>query len=166
MCKYVFHLLLHLEDTIRECGPPVGFSQYGMERFIGWILGRLNARKLAAASLFKNALLGEAYKSYFQLPFTKDVREFYEVYAAGGFEVRGKGYTRWLSYECRADCRFLGWIRIYLLRKYDGMSVLEADEILDGLDCCTFYPRLRFNVGSETLRLSNFNKFWEREWKA
>ena len=22
MCKYVFHLLLHLEDTIRECGPP------------------------------------------------------------------------------------------------------------------------------------------------
>ena len=60
MCKYVFHVLLHLEDNIRECGPPLVFSQYGMERFISWILGRLNARKLSAASLFKNALLGEA----------------------------------------------------------------------------------------------------------
>ena len=134
----------------------MGLSQYGMERFIGWILGRLNARKLAAASLFKNALLGEAYKSYFRLPFTEDVREFEEVDAAAGFEMRGKGYTLWLSYECDDDCHLLGWLRSYLQRKYDGMSAHEAGEILDGLDCCTFYPRLRFNVGSDTLRLGSF----------
>ena len=34
LCKYTMHLILHLEDCIRECGPPVLLSQYWMERYI------------------------------------------------------------------------------------------------------------------------------------
>ena len=100
---------------------------------------------LAAASIFKNALLEEAYKSYFHLPFTEDVREFDED-VTGGFKMRRKGYTLRLSYECDDNRRLFGYLRSYLQRSYGGMSAHEADEIFDSLDCCTFYLRLCFKI--------------------
>lgn len=47
ICKYVFHMLFHLDEGIRQCSPTVGYLQYWMKRYIGWVLGRLSARRVA-----------------------------------------------------------------------------------------------------------------------
>lgn len=61
-CKYVIHLLLHLEDSVRDCGPLVNLSQFPMERFIGETVQSLSARNLAAESMMEQSKFREAYK--------------------------------------------------------------------------------------------------------
>lgn len=164
MCKYVFHLILHLEEGIRESGPPVGYSQYWTERYIGWIVGRLRAKNLASASLFKSALFGESYKMYYSEPFASNVAAYEEVVEEGGFQMQGKGYRRWLSYENSADVQFLARLKSYFLRKYDGMTGKEAQAILDGVDNCVVQPRVRFLCGSDTQTASSY--YCLRDWNG
>ena len=132
LCKYVFHLLLHLEEDIRENGPPVGYSQYWMERYIGWILGRLNARRLAAASLFKNAVVIEAVKAKFKMPFNERVAEFQDVQGGGGFRMMGAAHNHRLDASIASDQRLFTILRGYLTRKYEGMTNAEAENTAIG----------------------------------
>ena len=162
LCKYVFHLLLHLEEGIRECGTPVGYSQYWIERYIGWIVGRLQARNRAADSLFRGALFGEAYKMYFNVPFSSDVVDYEDFEGDEGFQMHGRGYMHCLCYDSESDMRFLGRLKKYFMRKYDGLTAAEADNILDGVDSCVVKPRLRFHSGSGTQTASSY--YGLRQW--
>lgn len=103
------HLILHLEERMQDFGPPLLFSQYWIERYIGWIFGRLNARKLAAESLFRSAQASEAHKVSFRVPFvTENRKEYEEVVRENGFMMRGKGVMKCFSEEDDSDGRFLG----------------------------------------------------------
>lgn len=63
VCKYVIHLLLNLEDSVRDCGPLVNLSQFPMERFIGETVQSLTARNLTAESVMEQCKFREAYKT-------------------------------------------------------------------------------------------------------
>lgn len=65
LCKYTVHLLLHLRENMERCGPLVNCNQFCLERYVGFIKDRLNARHLAAESLAQNAKMLEAYKLFF-----------------------------------------------------------------------------------------------------
>ena len=62
VCKYVFHLLLHLKDNFLENGPLAGCSQYWVERYIGYIVGRLKFKQLTGTSIYKQSISTEAAK--------------------------------------------------------------------------------------------------------
>lgn len=115
-----------------------------MERYIGWILGRLNARRLAAASLFRNALSIESYKSQFQIPFNEGASLFLNECGEGGHRLLGTGYKRSLNENLNPeslsgdDERLLNLLRSYLKRKYDGMKVREAELALATVSHCMF----------------------------
>lgn len=64
VCEYTIHLLLHLEDSIRDSGPLLNMSQFPMETFIGESIHGMNAKHLAAESLFEHWKLKESYKNY------------------------------------------------------------------------------------------------------
>ena len=127
-----------------------------MERYIGWIVGRLRAKKLASASLFKSALFGKSYKTYFSEPFASEVAPYEELYEEERFQMLGKGYRRWISHENSADVNFSTRVKSYFLRKYDGMTGEEAQAILDWVDNCVFRPRVRFLCGSDTQTASSY----------
>ena len=131
LCKYVMHLILHLEECIQDCGPPLLFSQYWVERYIEWIVGRLNAQKLAAESLFRSALAGEAHKVYFKVPFVSENRKQYEeVEMESGFMMREKGFIKCFSEEDDGDRRFLGLMKNFFCRKYEGMWQARLNDFL------------------------------------
>ncbi|PXF49252.1 hypothetical protein BWQ96_01041 [Gracilariopsis chorda] len=69
ICKYTLHQLLHLAENVETLGPPLEYSQWWMERYVGWVKHRLNARNLAAESLTENARLLESYKLFFKKGF-------------------------------------------------------------------------------------------------
>ncbi|PXF48905.1 hypothetical protein BWQ96_01247 [Gracilariopsis chorda] len=70
-CKYTLHQLLHLADNVEALGPSLNYSQLWMERYVGWVKHRLNARNLAAESLTENAKLLESYKLFFKEGFAE-----------------------------------------------------------------------------------------------
>lgn len=72
LCKSTVHGILHIAETIDRCGPPVLYSQFWMERFVGYAKDRLNATNKAAESLTENARLSESFKLYFQEHFASE----------------------------------------------------------------------------------------------
>ena len=69
MWKCTIHALLHLADCMKEFGILHNLCQYWNERFIGWIVGRLNAKSLAAKSLLNSAVFMESDKIFFRRAF-------------------------------------------------------------------------------------------------
>ena len=61
-CRYTVHLLLHLASSIRECGTLMSSSQYWIEKYIGWVIERTNARNNPVQSMLKTAVFTESYK--------------------------------------------------------------------------------------------------------
>ena len=51
VCKMTLHLILHLADSVRNCGPPLNVSQFPMERFIGETIYGLNSRNKTAVCI-------------------------------------------------------------------------------------------------------------------
>lgn len=136
-CKFAFHLLLHLKDCIVENGPRVLYSQYWMEIYIGWIMGRFNARRLASSSLFNNAVNREAYKSFFLVPFATSSGDYDSVFDEGGLVSKGKGWQHYFSQETEDDHSLCELMKGYPTRKYSGMSRTEANELLATVEECT-----------------------------
>lgn len=165
LCKLVFHLPLHIRGCVLESGPPVGYSQYGMERYIGWQVGRLNAKNLASASLHKNALFTESFKIRFKVPFAGTCGNFAEVEGQGGFVLKGMGYRRRFAGGNSDDDRLYLLMRSYLTRKYDGMTPSEADGILDRISCATYFPCMEFvcATGTQTVGTNLQVSSWHRE---
>lgn len=64
VCKMTLHYILHLADSVRNCGPPLNVSQFPMERFIGETVYGLNARNKAAESVLEHWKFQQSYISY------------------------------------------------------------------------------------------------------
>ncbi|PXF41316.1 hypothetical protein BWQ96_08963 [Gracilariopsis chorda] len=71
ICKYTLHQLLHVADNVEAVDPPLKYSQWWMERYVGSVKHRLNARNLAAESLTENAKLLQSYKLFFKEGFAE-----------------------------------------------------------------------------------------------
>ncbi|PXF41609.1 hypothetical protein BWQ96_08675 [Gracilariopsis chorda] len=71
ICNHTLHQLLHLADKVDAFGPPLNYSQWWMQRYVGWVKDRLNARNLAAVSLTKNGKLLESYNLFFKEGFSE-----------------------------------------------------------------------------------------------
>src|SRR5579862_5051423 len=56
-CLSTFHALIHVADSIRDCGPPYIFWQFPMERFCGSLLPMVTSRLHPYTSMVKNVTL-------------------------------------------------------------------------------------------------------------
>ena len=146
-CTYVMHLLLHLADETREVGPPVLYSQYWVEKYIGWILNRLNAKRLAGASFRRAALFSESYKMVHE----------------GVTLQNSNNRTREYEDLCRRGCIFLGPRKLlnleelpdrgrafralllsYFRRKFLNISLDEARTLANSSNSVMTFSRVRF----------------------
>ncbi|PXF42611.1 hypothetical protein BWQ96_07661 [Gracilariopsis chorda] len=143
MCKYTMHLILHLPECVAECGTPVKYSQYWMERYIGWIFSRMNARYMAAASLMTDAKFVKAYKSFYAY----SSEEEKDILRNERYELKGWGHKYKVSGNPDLDDILSVSLRSYLIRKYDGLSSLEALSFLETVSEVTLRPRLCFSNG-------------------
>ena len=78
ICRSTIHCVLHLAECLKRFGPLQNVSKHRMERFIGWLVERLNARNLAAGAMLNTSIFGEAGKSFFSCMFYQD---------DGGYEI-------------------------------------------------------------------------------
>ena len=114
--------------------------------------------------MFKTAHAGEAYKAFFKIPFVVEkVEEYEEVASDGVLFMRGQSYRKQFHGDNENEDRFAVRLKNYFWRKYEGMTSLEADEILATIDACTFRPRLRIISGTQTEDVTTFYdlKQWE-----
>lgn len=63
-CKYVIHLVLHLEQSLRDCGPLSLVGQWCMENFVGDTNRRCNANTMFAESVAENLKIQSAARLY------------------------------------------------------------------------------------------------------
>lgn len=150
LCKYVFHLLLHLRENIEECGPLLSVSQYWMERYIGWIEDRLNSKNLVAESLHRNALFLEAYKAFYREPFTESSHTYNAVWLAGGFKLLGKPRDEGVDSRSSDGKALLRMLVQYFVRKYNTITYKEGKTIVNSMILCKSWQRVRFICGSTT----------------
>lgn len=54
LCRYVYHLLLHFEENIRNCGPLSLLAQWTMENYVGDTNRRCSATNLFGESVAEN----------------------------------------------------------------------------------------------------------------
>ncbi|PXF41853.1 hypothetical protein BWQ96_08432 [Gracilariopsis chorda] len=140
MCKYTLHLLLHLAECVAECEPPLYYSQYWMERYIGWILSHMNARNLAFSSLFNNAKFVEAYKLLIRDPHETDENQT----MTGDYEFRGQCYQYIVGEDPNLDDILSACLKSYLIRKYDCLTSAQALQVLEGVHEVGFRSRFCF----------------------
>lgn len=140
MCKYTFHLLLHLADGVVECGPPINYSQYWMERYIGWVKGRMNAWRLASSSLFNDCKFVEAYKHLFS---NENGSENSHT-GPDGHHLCGQRCSYLVGTDSDLDDLLSSGLKNYLMRKYEGLTSEEAFEILEGEVQVTFRSCVSF----------------------
>lgn len=74
LCRYIHHLLLHLADCVRDCGPVSMLAQWTMETFVGSMNRRCHASFLFAESVAANIKLESATRLYcttnsFEVPY-------------------------------------------------------------------------------------------------
>lgn len=120
LCKSTLHLLLHLKECVEACGPLVLYSQWWVERYVGFVKHRLHASVRAAESLTENARFLESYKMFFNQHFasSEDVEgsllgevtiieklSVEKVEKLGGFKI-GRARLRDLlvGYIMKMDC--------------------------------------------------------------
>ena len=65
LCKLTMHMLLHVHEQTKAHGPLVNCSQFWVEKYIGYVKSRLNARAKASESLSSNAIMLEGYKLFY-----------------------------------------------------------------------------------------------------
>ena len=152
-CKSQFHMLLHLEQTIRECGPLVCTSQYVMERSIGFQVDRINAKTRVSEHFFKASLFSESYRLFYRLLYNKESKEFDETSSDGGVRLLG------VRKECLLTAyEGVGQIREklarYFVRKYDEVGLAEGRAISNCVESVTLYSRVRISCGSDTQTVS------------
>lgn len=120
------------------------------------IFGRLRASNNTVASLLRGAIFGEAYNMCFNVPLWAVVSHHEAVEGYGVFHMHGNEYIHSFLMTTKATCSSFGWLKKYLMCKYDVLSAAEADEILDEVDSCVVKPRLRFVSGSGTQTASSY----------
>lgn len=150
LCKSVFHMLIHLEQGIRDCGSLSGASQFWMERYIGWIVGRLHSRSLAAASLTKNSLDWECFRIYFEEPFIREDQLYNSTLAAGNYCLLGPSWDEDIDSSDNSAMGFKRMLKSYLCRKYAKLTASQASALYDQVNCFKVWSRMRLIVGTTT----------------
>lgn len=64
LCRYVYHLLLHIEQSIRDCGPVSLVAQWTMENYVGDCNQRCTANNPFAESVAANVRFQSAVRLY------------------------------------------------------------------------------------------------------
>ena len=149
-CKYVIHLLLHLSESIRQYGPLISASQYWVEKYIGWILGRSNAKTLPAKSMLQSAWFGDAKRLFFRERFHKLPSSPQEVVDAGGYMFLGPRRKVRLR-EIDSEVKLVELIGSYFVRKHahEGLHPNLARLIARKVETVTLWSRLKFICGSD-----------------
>ena len=168
LMRYVFHLALHLADSVRECGPLYATSQFPMERFIGTLAPMIKSNSKPAENLTKHLLLLEKLK----------ICEWRGVYSSAmgkRIKIRERVISsRRLQLDCAASPRpelaryaFLGPSKverlsrkeIFLVKRYlHKAEFFDSDHSFEGFDdeCgelrCTFWDRLEILAYGEELQ--------------
>ena len=78
---------IHLAECLKLFGPLQNVSQYWMQRFIGWLVERLNARNLAADAMLKMSIFGGAVNIFFSCMFHQDDEDYEIVESMGGIDM-------------------------------------------------------------------------------
>ena len=137
-CKSQFHMLLHVKQTIRECGLLVCTSQYVMERSIGFQVDRINTKTRVSEQLFKASLFSESYRLFYRLLYNKESKEFDETSSDGGVKFLGVQKDCLLTaYEGVGQIREK--LARYFVRKYDEVGLEEGRAISDCVESVTLY---------------------------
>lgn len=122
--------------------------QYWKERFIGWIVGRLNAKTLAAESLLNSSVFMESDKIFFRRPFHINDEGYSALAEAGGFELLGPKRRVCPLVQSAALRRVRKLFGEYLLRKYEGVSVDAVKNLTNDIRDWKGYSRVKFLCGS------------------
>lgn len=146
--KYTLHLLLHLKDNILRNGPPAYYSQYWVERFIGGLVSRLNARRSATTVLFRSCLFNESAKIIYDLPFHSSDEEYKEVQAYSGYQLYGKGKKlSWNSSSVPTSIK--NALLYYMARKWPYLSSNNCEKLYDRILEVISFPRLKVLNGNQ-----------------
>ena len=137
--RYTIHLLLHLSLSIRQCGPLMCSSQYWVEKYIGWIMERTNARNNAAQSMTGLAIYGESFKNYTSVQvekFWKEAKKWniYKLYQPHSEdEVPFHPSSR----------RFIDMLANFIVRKHNEISIVEAKDLAKAVRDIQCWKRIR-----------------------
>ena len=132
VCKYVVHLLVHLQSNILDNGPLVACSQYWVERYIGYIVGRLNAKTLPSTSIYKAALFTEATKIIYNSPFEACISDNNRLNASTDYSFVGRPKLLTL-YNASSTATVRRALQYYFIRKYPGLTESDCQELCRGI---------------------------------
>ena len=154
-CKYTIHLLLHLEDGVRAWGPPVTYSQYWVERFIGYYKHRLNARRLAAESFLESTKMTEAYKMLLKENFlTKETTSF-ENYELSENWLLSPSFSDFLKFDYhkrkKTSMALSTWLQIEL-----GITAASAKNVLTDVSIRS-HGRMLLHCSNALVRVGAFD---------
>lgn len=149
LAKNTIHLLLHLKDNIIENGPPTYYSQFWMERYIGRLVFRLNARKNPSLSLFRACLFEESAKIVYDDHFKMKSEAYDKIALYGGWMMDGKGRRIFLQAADRN-----GIIKRALLnffqRKWTYLSSIQHNNLLESIIEVIAFPTVKVLRGNGT----------------
>lgn len=142
VCKYVFHLLLHLKENVLENGPLSLCSQYWVERYIGSLVSRLNAKRVPATSLSNAALFNESTKMVYGTFFDTSDCDTDSVIPINGYKLLGKGKKVHLrSMDRRGIVR--SSLKYYFARKYPGINAESCANLLECINKVSCFSGFR-----------------------
>lgn len=153
LCKTQNHMLLHLEETIRECGLLLCTSQYVMERSIGYQVDRNNTKTLVSESLFRNALLFESYRLFYKLPFYEGSKLHEQIGSYGCVRFLGPKESCCLPEYVNSN-QLMEKLARYVLRKFGKLGSEEARAISNPVDQVKLFSRVQIICGSDTPTVS------------
>ena len=156
ICRSTIHCLLHLAECLKRFGPLQNVSQYWMERFTGWLVERLNARNLAAEAMLNTSIFGEAVKIFFSCMFHQDDEGYEIVESMGGIDMLGPSRRIRVSGQDQVSVRMKQMMVSYLTRKYEGMTVVRAKEVVNEFTHWKMYSRVRILCGSGVQTASTY----------
>lgn len=182
VCKYTMHLLLHLEECTRNCGPLANLSQFPMERFVGEMKNGLKAKHLAAESVMEQWRLLESYKSFV-------IRNAVDCNSYGGTAFKPAFYTPRASLSARSEMadfdevvychpfrrssvseyettepEIRSLLQGFYMRRL-GLSSEAAQELVQQNEAIGLWERMAFNEAfEEESRVSHFG-IWKSNYK-
>lgn len=130
VCKYTFHLLLHLKENVLDNGPLSLCSQFWVERYIGSLVSRLNARRTPALAISKASIFNESSKMIYGYQFQKNYDTASAILPGSGYRFVGRGERVILSSADRGGAVRRA-LKYYFARKYAGITSSVCGQLLE-----------------------------------
>lgn len=177
LMKYSFHLLLHLPECVRDCGPLCNVDQFKMERYVGYLRTLLKSKFRPVRNLTRNLLTLESLKIIERVSIEND-EETDTLRSRRGLRLDPKFYPRYecYSFHSPGGRRALTQTERQLVRNFLRKEGCE-EEILHVVDVgytCQVYGRLLIEENDITvmigarnfLKISGENSRWNCFIKA